>query len=966
MPTKEQILDLILMTIAQGARIPERAEVETQIKGLLSGFPHLSESRECLLSKVLEVLVTIVKPAEELVDPNQYQAWIKDTDRTAWSAWPWLRLYLKNRLRRPVRVLEELDRSTDRILDLLGDPKRAGLWDRRGLVVGHVQSGKTQHYTALAAKAIDAGYKAIIILSGIHENLRQQTQERIEECITGKNSRKGLSAFGVREYQVNYLLDDAPMGVDVHGNSCKLSIPDVSTLTSVAGDFGSVANATVNVPIGSQPVVFVIKKNTHILKNVLIKLRGTDKNKSFQPYPVLVIDDEADHSSPNSAREDEDPKRINEQIRKILWCCDKVAFVGYTATPYANIFMDDHWVEKTQNRNIDDYGSDLFPSAFIISLEAPTNYIGPENVFGRDADESIDISSVSPLPMQITVDDADAWLDPRHKNGFEVKSDLPPSLRMALRCFVLSVAARMALGQDSSHCSMLVHVTRFNSVQNEVMNQIRAYMDSTHNLLIGGVDRGALWDEFRELWDSEFVSKFPKFETHPSQQNDPPALPDWVNVEERLNEAFCRLTFPLVNSLTREGLDFAENASDGLVVIAVGGDRLSRGLTLEGLTVSYFLRGARAYDTLMQMGRWFGYRPGYAHLCRVFAPKSIISNFRTIVLATEELRSEFARMCYLHRTPSDYGLQVREPRGDMLVTALNRMRRGQTVRIRFADSLISSLEIKEEDLEANHTAFRELTDSLQGLLGRPRIVDSKGNDKANGASRIWNEVPWENLIPFISRYNATNNDCLDRGTSTSKSLLHSYIESVVNQGDLITWTVAVIGSTRGKQGVDGMDSAFHVGKRVRLMQEIPEWSENPKNRGKVSFKGMGLGGDEALDLTEVQREEALRQHKEKDNMSRAAIFRSMRPSTNGLLLIYPIIPETPVAANKKGIADEAYLWKGKKPVIGIAVSLPSSKHDKGCNYVCAPQKLREIFGDEVAEDLERDEEEMPAASASNL
>jgi len=328
MPTKQNLLDLILMTIAQGARIPDLLEIETQVDGLLSGFPHLADTREWLISKVREVLITVVKKSQELVDPNQYQPWIKEADRSEWSSWPWLRLYLKNRLRRPVTVIEELDRSTDRILDLLGDPKREGLWDRRGLVVGHVQSGKTQHYTALAAKAIDAGYKAIIILSGIHENLRQQTQERIEECISGKNSRKDFNIFGVGEFQANYLLDDAPKVVDENGHSHKLPLPDVSTLTSVAGDFGSTTNRNVNVPIGSQPVVFVIKKNTHILKNVLIKLRGSDKSKTFQPHPVLVIDDEADHSSPNSAKEDEDPKRINEQIRKILWCCDKVAFVG--------------------------------------------------------------------------------------------------------------------------------------------------------------------------------------------------------------------------------------------------------------------------------------------------------------------------------------------------------------------------------------------------------------------------------------------------------------------------------------------------------------------------------------------------------------------------------------------------------------------------------------------------------------
>jgi hypothetical protein len=154
MTTKETLLNVILLTAAQSGRIPERSDVEAQIDALITGFPNLKDAREWLLSKVLEVLVTQVRAADELVDPNLYVPWIEHADRSQWASWPWMKLYLKHHLHRPVSVIDELDRSTDRILDLLGDPRRLGLWDRRGLVVGHVQSGKTQHYTALAAKAI--------------------------------------------------------------------------------------------------------------------------------------------------------------------------------------------------------------------------------------------------------------------------------------------------------------------------------------------------------------------------------------------------------------------------------------------------------------------------------------------------------------------------------------------------------------------------------------------------------------------------------------------------------------------------------------------------------------------------------------------------------------------------------------------------------------------------------------------
>jgi hypothetical protein len=955
--TKEQLLQVILTMAAHTEQIPDRQAIESQLHELLQGFPALFPEREWILARVLEVLVTAVQEAEELIDPDTYAPWIDNEDRTTWALWPWLKLYLRHRLRRPVSVIQELDRSTDRILDLLGDPKKDGLWDRRGLVVGHVQSGKTQHYNALVAKAIDAGFKIVVILSGIHENLRQQTQERIEECITGKNSRDNWSPFGIRKFQGAYFGEGRPANL----------LSEVHAITSVAKDLGTAIIEGVNIEFGKTPQVFVVKKNARILENVLQKLRGPEKKWAFQKNPVLVIDDEADHSSVNTGNFEEDPKMINRLIRKLLWCCDKVAFVGYTATPYANIFMDEELgdQDKSETRPIDNYGYDLFPRAFIISSKAPSNYIGPDVVFGHEGDETVGIPEVYPLPMHIGVTDADSWLPPGHKRSFQVTTDLPESLRSALKCFVLSIASRISLGQGTSHCSMLVHVTRFNNVQEQVIRQIEAHMNALANLLVAGApqNRDALMREFRELWDQEFAAKFIAFQSHPSQINDPPQLPSWPSVKEHINPALERLTFALVNSQSKQGFDFANNQDEGLVVIAIGGDRLSRGLTLEGLTVSYFLRGARAYDTLMQMGRWFGYRPGYAHLCRVFAPFSILSSFKTIVLATEELRREFDTMSFLKKTPVDYGLSVREPRGDLLVTALNKMRRGISVRIHFAHSLISALDIKETDLDSNYKAFQELVVNLRKNHGDPAVINAEGKIVSKGPSRIWREVPWSHVEPFLCQYNSTINTCLDRATATGKSLLHNYIESVTPKGDLTRWTVAVIGSSHGTRSVAGMDRHFFAVSRNRQMKQVP--CDEPQHPGRVTFRGVALGGDEAIDLSDAQRQEAERQRDSSaQKLKLAALYRGMRPSTHGLLLIYPIIPATPDAAKNTRSLDKAYLWADRDPVVGIAVSLPDSNYDSGCDYVCTKQKLKEIFG-EISEDLERDEEEMEALSGTN-
>ena len=926
--TKEDILDLVLKSLSRGEEIiPDRPAVEAMTDNFLKAFGHLTEARKWIISQALAILVTSIGKAQELVDPNGYHEWLEKHDRSAWRSWPWLILYLKERLRRPKAVRVELERSSDRVLELIGDPRRDGLWDRRGMVVGHVQSGKTQHYTSVVAKAIDAGYKLVVILSGIHENLRQQTQERIEECITGKNSRNQFQPFGIRTFATQFKSTNNP----------DQPPPDISSLTSVAGDFSAAVKGTIDVALGAVPVVLVIKKNVSILRNLLKTLRGGNAPYTTQKCPTLIIDDEADHSSVNTAKVDPetDPTRINELIRKILWACDKVAFVGYTATPYANIFIDDNWVAKRDGRNIDEPGSDLFPRAFIIGLEAPSNYIGPDIVFGSEGDESLGLPPRAPLPMEQQVSDAETWLPAKHKSSHRVTGDIPKSLVEALNVFVLSIAARTAIGQNDLHCSMLIHVTRFNAVQAQVMAQVKAYLDGLYSELESGVKRDVIWDDLKEIWDRIFSRPFGVFFDHPSQKLDPPVLPDWVNVKKNVLASLARLKFASVNSETKEHLDFAGNSKQGLVVVAVGGDRLSRGLTLEGLTVSYFLRGARAYDTLMQMGRWFGYRPSYTHLCRVYAPSEITRNFRTITLATEELRREFSRMCYLKRTPIDYGLQVREPRADLLVTALNKMRRGETVRIHFAESLVSSLDIPEKALAGNLDAFKQLVEAIERINGASSTVE-KVNHK-------WGNVDWDVVAPFLAAYTANSHVCL--ANDQGKSLLYTYINSVQKYGDLNKWTVVVVGKAKGTPFMDG--KPFTLIGRQRLMK-IPEAPTQPLHSNRVTFQGVAMGADEKLDLDPYKIDEAKHLKDQKQYQSFAAAFRAQRPSSNGLLLLYPIIPTIPDGSTAKE-------WDGP-PVIGIAVSLPSSKHDTGCDYVCTPQKMRELFGS-LADDLKRDEEE---------
>jgi hypothetical protein len=954
MLTKEQFLQFALASIA-AAGVQDPAEVEKQLDQLMTLVPHLAADRKAILDATLANIVTSVGRAETLVDDSEDVTWLTPESSKGWVHWQWLDAYLKAEIRRPAQVMKELDKSTNEVIDLLGNPLRDGIWDRRGLVVGHVQSGKTQHYTALTAKALDAGFKLVIILSGIHENLRQQTQERVEELIIGKDSRASFAHSGLRSWANNRLQ------YRISGDPVE-PLPEIHTLTSVAGDYGAAVNAVFHVTPGQTPVILVVKKNVSILKN-LLKWGASIANGGAVSVPTLVIDDEADHSSINTAKLDPEtnPTTINTLIRKLLWRCDRVAFVGYTATPYGNIFMDHRSVEKRSGRVLedlgndrlptigfqDDVGADLFPKSFISNLEAPTNYIGPETVFGHPGDENLGIPRRASLPMQVEVEDADAWLPPKHNKTFTVSPDLPDSLCEALRSFLLSVAARLVLGHEEEHMSMLIHVSRFNDVQEQVTKHVGNELAGLIERLRHGHDPEADWTELEELWTRVFVSRFEAFTTHPSQQLVKPVLPAWDAVRAQLFEAFNRITFQNINSTTKENLDYKGN-DEGLIVAAVGGDRLSRGLTLEGLSISYFLRGAKAFDTLMQMGRWFGYRPGYAHLCRVYAPLSIIQNFRTIALATEELRREFSRMFFLGKRPTEYGLRVREPRADLLVTAMNKMRRGETMRVHFAESLVSSLDIPTDANAKNLEAFRNFVTLLESAYGKPKASNKMASNEDGSYHSRWEGVAADAVVSFLAAYRASINVCFEemKGGATG---IANFVQAMNAKGELTSWTVALIGNSR-------LDDLALSGKPYKATYRNIDKEKAKTRKNRFVFQGMAMGQDEAIDLTAEQLALANgRHHASEGKASKADCYRLERPKERGLLLLYPVIPRV-----DKTDGEGKEPMTGKPTVVGLAVSFPSSDSDTGQDYVCNPRMIEELFGSQLAEDIERDKQEEDA------
>ena len=571
-------------------------------------------------------------------------------------------------------VLASMDAVTDRILGLLENPNEEGNWDRRGMVIGHVQSGKTANYTGLICKAADAGYKLIIVIAGIHNNLRRQTQFRIDEGFVGKDS----SALGMKRQERiigvgNYDLSRKPV-----------------TFTSKETDFNVATANSVGVHMNalSEPAVLVIKKNPKTLESLTNWLKEHNALQSSDriPVPLLVIDDEADNASINISYGKDGVSKINGLIRGLLNLFDKRAYVGYTATPFANIFIDPDTDDEM-------FGQELFPKNFIVGLETPTNYFGPSRIFLNE-----------PNALICNVDDNQNTLPIKHKIDHDVDS-LPESLREAVRAFVLVKSIRLSRGQTLEHNSMLVNASRFTRVQDLIRNRIHDYLlDMQSTIRVQGskkfddVSGVPVFSDLYSTWKKLFG----------------PDSSNWEDVFKHLHSAASVISAVTVNSNSSASLDYEGNKKAGLNVIAIGGFSLSRGLTLEGLSISYFLRNTAMYDTLMQMGRWFGYRPGYEDLCRIWMTEDAEGWFGHVAEAIEELREEIRVMERAGAEPRDFGLKVRSHPSTLMVTAKNRIGKGRLVpvRIGLANKFIETSVIDKNQIEHNRSSGLELIDAL--------------------------------------------------------------------------------------------------------------------------------------------------------------------------------------------------------------------------------------------------------------
>lgn len=714
---------------------------------------------------------------------NEIKPWLSDNKASIdWELWNRYRSYLK--AKDASFPVDHLDDLTEKILDSCANPKSPGPWDRRGMVVGNVQSGKTANYTGLINKATDAGYKLIIVIAGIHKTLRSQTQVRIDEGYIGRNSadlilRGKTNRMGVGNYKVD---------TEIYSY----------TSSDEEGDFNRGIATRLNVPIGGKsPTVLVIKKNKNILENLILWLNqfaveDSSGHRKIRNVPVLVIDDEADNASVNSGSEI-DIKTINRLIRTLLNLFNQNTFIGYTATPYANLFIPSTWSDELETMVKDvklKVGEDLFPRDFIINIPPPSNYIGAAQVFGFDNDktgeqhEGLDIIRPVNDHEGIFVETTlDSQGNERQRIPDELPDDVPSSLKTAIKAFILTCAIRRLRGQEKKHNSMLIHVAlrvawidRIAWLVNEILRDYKIQIKS---------GQGPLLSELEALYKNDFISTTKEVVENLKYTDSKIQYHLWEDIKSELLNASAKIEVRAVhgtrNTRNLEYHNIQEinyvKYENGLSIIAVGGNKLARGITLEGLSISYFLRTTRMYDSLMQMGRWFGYRPGYVDLCRLFTTNDLVKWYRHITMATEEMRADFDELAAKKLQPEHFQLKVRTHPGMLLITAVTKMRDHERVQVSFSGKTVQtySFEKSQQIVNSNYQAFTNL---LRGLKNAEIQESATG---VNGL--LWKKVDSEMVSDFLSSY---------RSGYLRSEIIRAYIERQNKSNKLVNWSVAVI------------------------------------------------------------------------------------------------------------------------------------------------------------------------------
>ena len=979
---------------------------------VLFGHPTIDEKTLLSYYNTARRIYTSLNPItiekQSALTKSRAVTWLS-AERKAKIKWSYSERYFhyleKNR---SSRVVKETEDSSSEILGKLGDPDSPEKFYVKGLVVGEVQSGKTGNFNAVINRAVDSGYRLVIIFSGIMEDLRVQTQNRVEEDVIGigtilESGTQGKKGVGL----------DRMFGQDGGGE-----VLQVTSITSCKSDFKTSAldmTSSLN-----QTNILVCKKNISIIKNLIEWLHDAlESGMEKHTMSMLLIDDEADNASLNNlgAKGKEFASKVNAYIRALLELFDKKTYLGYTASPFANVLQDRNEspsapvrikIRKEPEREFTQVDN-LFPDDFIVLLESPSNYIGAKQIF--ETVEPIQNKSSAKLPLLNDVNDnvehfptkvfrrSDgevigvenypnqqawnskvreipyldfySWKEYKKATSAALKEDnfptiLPASLREAILCFILSIAVResrkplmMQSGLYQPHNSMLVHVSRYIYWQNTTAKLIKECVRDLVNKIKSRNGDQPIFHELEKVWRKNYATIVENIQDYlPDGYIDDFMSPIvFDSIKSYLPDVIDEIEVVAINS-SKDGSKLKYDKSSPKKVIAIGGNTLSRGFTLEGLVINYFIRATNYSDTLLQMGRWFGYKPGYLDCCKIFTTQDSIDKFNLTTRTIEELEHTFRKMTHdPTKTPHNFVIRVKKHPGALQLTRPSIMKNSKEVKWSYQDQQVmtTEIDISPEKLTKVWNSFKQnIAPFFQANIEKNNFLTCKVQGE-----EIINILEHENNFPEID----TNG-------------MIKFIKLCQKQKKLINWTIAIkktgdATADKGKGILTAVESKLPVD--INLTIRRGPKSEGPWQtkfltdfRFKVSGASANITSpkDMAVLLSDTQIKEAENKFLEKKNESISKtheaeevnkqlkqtipgrVYREQFKEDEALLLIY-LLDSHYVFLQEKGKEKSSFTKMVEEnnydlniPVIGCAIGFPPIEDDPGGIYIQGDYDLK--------------------------
>ena len=907
--------------------------------------------------------------------------------------------YLKS-IGRPKEYIDETKRSSLEIVKKFGNPQSEQAFFTRGLVVGSVQSGKTANFNAVINSAIDIGYDLVIVLSGIMEDLRKQTQIRIEKEVEGKYVNGSFIGVGK-------VSSFGPLGE--YKDISQIVLP-----TSIKTDFKKTmkeADFSLN-----NKNILVCKKNTSVLKNLILWLDNyLNENKDKIEIPFLIIDDEADNASLNNLghKGQDYASTINGHIRALLALFKKKTYLGYTATPFGNVLQDRH-KKPTEKWQIKDAGSlkefdqegSLFPHDFIELLFPPVNYIGAKHFFETRLNE---IKKIDPLVPSVINDYEKAFPHRLYKDNltpttltdkttraatkndiFPPEDVIPKSLEDAIKCFIVSTAIRTSREKDmyqskmfQPHNTMLIHISRFTSWQTRTKDNVQKYINELTNSLNNDSpsDKNGIYADFQIIWNKYYAYIMENIWNYlPDDYEDDFLIPKtYREIEQLLINAISNVEVKAINSETKDSLTYPDDVAKKY--IAIGGNRLSRGFTLEGLTINYFIRNTNFSDTLLQMGRWFGYRPGYIDCCKVFATQDGLDKFDQTTATIEDLEEKFIEMNRdPANTPDNFSLRVLKHPGVLKITRSSILKNTKEVNWSYSDHLIQTTKF-----HIDNQRIKKAWSSLVSYISSENVDFKIKYDTQNKPDYL--EYQPSNINQLFDLLHLPNSfyDPLEKEETNHFSGLEEYIKLCVKENKLQKWSVIIKISGNGSK-ILAKESGLplDINKAVRASSGSKRWQDELRHNSVFAAGGgssniLGGGKDMQVRLEQKQIDSAIKEFKDqlyKDLKSQypnisedeiqkkiqktgapEKIFRRKMTDEEGVLIIYLMDLESIFKDRKGIIAGSDTLRESldtRIPLIGYAIGIPDVGNSIGGNYLESTFHINEE--DEGIEDYEDYEE----------